>query len=67
MRRGFFGDEDVGAGVLFVEGENLLFVVAALGVDFPVVGFVGGLETQRRHDKALKCEQGRLAPFTAKI
>jgi len=37
MRRGFFGDEDVGAGVLFVGGEDLLFVVAALGVDFPRV------------------------------
>jgi hypothetical protein len=39
MRRGFFGDEDVGALVLFVGGEDLLFVVAALGVDFPRVEF----------------------------
>jgi hypothetical protein len=37
MRWGFFGDEDVGAFVLVVGGEDLLFVVAALGVDFPGV------------------------------
>ncbi len=42
MRRGFFGDEDFGAGVFFVGGEDLLFVVAALGVDFPRVEFGAG-------------------------
>ena len=39
MRRGFFGDEDVDAFVLFVGGEDLLFAVAASGVDFPGVEF----------------------------
>ena len=46
MRRGFFGDEDVGAGVLFVGGEDLLFVVAALGVDFPGVEFRAAEEAE---------------------
>ena len=39
VRRGFVGDEDIRAGVLFVGGEDLLFVVAALGVDFQGVEF----------------------------
>ena len=44
MRRGFFGEENVNAFVLFVGGEALLFVVAALGVDFPKVEFLAGLK-----------------------
>ena len=39
MRRGFFGYEDIDAFVLFVGGEDLLLVVAALGVDLPGVEF----------------------------
>lgn len=35
--RGFVGNEDVDALVLFVGGEDLFFVVAPLGVDFPGV------------------------------
>ena len=46
MRRCFFGDEDVGAGVLFVGGEDLLFVVAALGVDFPGIEFRAAEEAE---------------------
>jgi hypothetical protein len=39
MRRGFFGEENVNAFVLLVGEEDLLFVVAALGVDLPGVEF----------------------------
>ncbi len=39
MRRGFFGKENVHAFVLFVGGGDLLFEVAASGVDFPEVEF----------------------------
>ena len=39
MWRGLFRDEDIHALVLFVGGEHLLFVIAALGVDFPRVEF----------------------------
>jgi hypothetical protein len=35
VRRGFFGEENVQSFVLFVGGEDLLFAVAASGVDFP--------------------------------
>ena len=48
MRRRLVGDEDVGAFVFFVRRDDLFFVVAALGVDFPGVEFeaefVGGGE-----------------------
>jgi hypothetical protein len=33
--------------VLFVGGEDLLFVVAALGVDFPGVEFGAGLKSKK--------------------
>jgi hypothetical protein len=46
MWRVFFGDEDVGAFVFFVGGEELLFVVAALDVDFPRVEFGAGMGTE---------------------
>jgi hypothetical protein len=39
VRRGFFGDENIGAFVLFVGGEDVFLVVAALGLDFPGVEF----------------------------
>jgi len=35
MWRGFVGDEDFSAIVLSVGGLDLLFGVAALGIDFP--------------------------------
>ncbi len=47
MRRGFFGDEDVDAFVLFVGGEDLLFVVVALGVDLQRGGFGAGLKSKK--------------------
>jgi hypothetical protein len=46
MRRGFFGDEDVGALVFFIGREDLLFLVAALGVDFPGIEFGAAEEAQ---------------------
>jgi hypothetical protein len=42
VRRGFFGEENVQSFVLFVGGEDLLFEVAASGVDFPGVEFGAG-------------------------
>jgi hypothetical protein len=35
VRRGFFGNENIHALVLFVGGDDLFLVVAALGIDFP--------------------------------
>ncbi len=64
MRRGFFGDEDVGAFVLFVRGEDLLFVVTALGVDFPGVEFgaaeeaEGGVVGGEHYPKLRSCHLG---------
>ncbi len=46
MRRCLFRDEDINAFVLFVGGEHLLFVIAALGVDFPRVEFGAAEESQ---------------------
>ena len=37
VRRSFFGDEDISALVFPVTCEELFFVVAPLGVDFPGV------------------------------
>lgn len=42
MRRGFFGDENVGTFVFFFGGEDLLFVVTALGVELPRVELGAG-------------------------
>jgi hypothetical protein len=64
VRRGFFGDEDVGAFVLFVGGEDLLFVVAALGVDFPGVEFGAGLKTPGGTTKHLNFNREELTPFS---
>ena len=41
----------------------MLFIVAALGVDFPRGRVRDGLENPRRHDKALKFQQGGVDPF----
>jgi hypothetical protein len=46
MRRGFFGEENVHAFVLFVGGEDLLFVVTTLGVDFPGLEFGAAEEAE---------------------
>ena len=44
--RSYIGDENVGAGVFFVVGQDLLFVVGLLGVDFPWVEVGAAEEAQ---------------------
>ena len=62
--RDFFSDEDVPAGVLFVGREDLLFVVAALGVDFPWGEFraaeeaQGGVVAGEHYPKLRSCHLG---------
>ena len=70
MRRGLFGDEVVGSFMLFVGGEDLLFVVSELGVDFPRVGFGGGFKPEGGTTKRSNVNRADLppfAPFIAKI
>ncbi len=67
VRRGFFGDEDIGALVLFVGGEDLLFEVAALGVDFPKVEFRAGLKSKNGTAGLPNAKSGELTHFSWRV
>ena len=60
---GAFSETRMSVRSCFFGGEDLLFIVAALGVDFPRGRVRDGLENPRRHDKALKFQQGGVDPF----